>query len=94
MSNKIRPLGPKRARKKMTRTRCRGCRNDYYNTHPHHDGCWTFPSATLMTRRYMVDNSTPTFRENFVEIKNLPSCYHRAGYYYTNDISRYPSRKE
>lgn len=55
---------------------CVGCRDDFYN-HREKDGCWNFPSATVMDRiRVGIWENPPYSRDRAVECL---SCFNPDG---------------
>lgn len=56
---------------------CRGCRDDYYNQNVA-GGCWSFPSATIVTRIQVGMFENPPYAAE--RASTCLSCYRPQGY--------------
>lgn len=64
----------------MTKARCSGCENDFYNHRTGFDGateCWSFKNAKVELRKRVHINHVPPWNQ---EPTPMPSCYHAKGY--------------
>ena len=73
---------------------CSGCYNNFYNGNNDMGikECWNLKDAKLK-RRFAISTSTPTFRDNFYEVK-LPSCYQRPGTFYVDSLANFPKKNK
>ena len=73
---------------------CSGCHNNFYNGNNDLGiaECWSLKDAK-MKNRWAISTSTPTFQENFYQVR-VPSCYQRPGTFYIDNIRQFPKNKD
>jgi hypothetical protein len=64
---------------KMTKDKCSGCRNDFYNDHNPLGvkECWSFKDAKLIKLKRVYIDQVPPWKQK-AEI--YPNCYHEPRY--------------
>lgn len=63
----------------MDKSKCTGCRNDFYNGHNDLGvtECWSFKAAKLERRKMVHINQRPPWNQ---KAEWFPSCYSRPGF--------------
>jgi hypothetical protein len=70
------------------REHCRGCRNDYYNQGNNGmggKGCWSLPSAKLVTRFRTHRDALPASPGAFEQVR-VYQCYHAPPFYFQERV--------
>ena len=73
-----------------TTEHCSGCRNNFYNGN---NGlgvkkCWSLESAKMVTKFELHRDTPMNLRERYFKTK-VPSCYHKQGFVYLDQIPSY-----
>ena len=68
---------------KITKHDCNGCEDDFYNgKNPYGvKECMRFKDSKIVSRRAVPVSQAPPWKQ---KKENVPDCYRRKGYYYTD----------